>query len=224
MQDPIGQQQAEEQDKTKLLGKLLRDRCSPLAEDDSEKIMAQIEKMLVRTTGPIETTQSFLQEVANTVARMFDFSELAIAIKDRSDNLYKYAVFVGMRKEAEVAYRKIGYSIDEVTSPVKFPRIKLDNYVDFFQGEFRPQREGELETFNRPSQLGKERGTLDDLQEGDYFCIYFYGLSRDILGWFELARTMNGKIPTRQTLKWLELIASVVGRIVYEKDYLNPRR
>lgn len=213
----------DEEDKTKQLTKLLRERCSLVSEDETEKTMAQIEKFLTRVSGPAETTQSFLQETANSISRMFDFAEFVVALKDRSDGLFKYVAFVGMRKEAELAYRKLGYTADEVISPSKFPRIKLTNYIDYFLGEYRPYREGELETFNRPSQLGKERDSVENLQEGDYICVYFFAPTREILGWFEVARTMNGLIPSRRTFKWLEFLATIAGRIVYEKEFGIPR-
>ena len=214
----------DEEDKVTQLTKLLRERCSLIAEDENERIMAQIEKFLTRSGGVNETTQTFLQETANTIARLFDFAEFVISLKDRNDGLFKYVAFVGMRKEAETAYRKLAYTTDDAISPVKFPRIKLDNYADFFLGEYRPYREGEEETFNRPSQLGKQRDSIEKLQEGDYICIYFYSPNRDILGWFEVARTMDGLIPSRRTFKWLELVATIVGRIVYDREFAHLRR
>ena len=213
----------DDEDKIKQLSRLLRERCSLVSEDETEKMLSQIEKFLVRVSGPAETTQSFLQEAANTISRMFDFAEFVIALKDRSDGLFKYVAFVGMRKEAELAYRKLGYTAEEAVSPVKFPRIKLTNHIDFFLGEYRPYREGELETFNRPSQLGRERESIENLQEGDYICVYFFAPTREILGWFEVARTMNGLIPSRRTFKWLELLSAITGRIVYEKEFGVPR-
>jgi len=214
----------DEEDKTRQLTKLLRERCSLVSKDETERTMVQIEKFLTKVSGPGETPQSFLQETANTISRMFDFAEFVVALKDKSDGLFKYVAFVGMRKEAELAYRKLGYTNEEVVSPIKFPRIKLTNNIDFFLGEYRPYREGELETFNRPSQLGKGRDSVENMQEGDYFCVYLFAPSKEIIGWFEIARTMNGLIPSRQTFKWIEFLAAIAGRIIYEKEFNAPRR
>lgn len=208
----------DEPDKIKQLTKLLRESASLIALDEGERTMVQIEKFLLRTSVSNETTQSFIEEAANTISRMFDFAEMTVALKDWSEGRYKYIAFVGMRSEAVAAYKKLAYTLDETLSPTKFPRIKLDNYIDFFLGEFRPYREGEEETFNRPSQLGKERESLEDMLEGDYICVYIYGPGNEIIGWFELARTMNGKIPTRQTFKWLELMSSIIGKIIWERE------
>jgi hypothetical protein len=211
-------------EKIKQLTKLLKERNSPIPLDEIERNLANIEKFLQRTSGPTVTTQTFLEEAAATISRMFEFTELAVAIKDRSDGKYRYGVFVGMRGEAIAAYRKLAYTFDEMFSVTKFPRIKLDNYIDFFLGEYVPDREGEMETFNRPSQLTKEREAVDVFREGDYLCAYIRGAGSEVIGWFEIGRTMSGKLPSRQTFKWLELIVSIVGKILYERDFAANRR
>ena len=205
-------------EKTREITKLLKERCSTIPIDDTERIMANIEKFLIRNCSATVTTQSFLEDAANTIARTFDFTELAVALKDMNDGKYRYVAFVGMRGEAISAYKKLAYSYDEMVSGSKFPRIKLDNFTDFFLGEFTPEREGELDTFNRPSMLTKDRQSAEDWREGDYFCVYMRGSGSEVIGWFELARTVNGKLPSRQTFKWIELIVSVVSMFLYGRE------
>ena len=211
-------------EKTRQITKLLKERCSPIPTDDLERIMANIEKFLQRSSASNVTTQSFIEDAANVISRTFDFTEMAVALKDRSDGKYKYVAFVGMRGEAISAYKKLSYNFDEMISGSKFPRIKLDNSTDFFLGEYTPVREGEMDTFNRPSMLGKERDSAEDWREGDYICIYMRGSGNDVIGWFELARTMSGKLPSRQTFKWVELMISIISMFLYERDYLGSRR
>jgi len=211
-------------EKIKQLTRLLKERSSPIPLDETERNLANIEKFLQRTSGPTVTTQAFLEEAAATISRMFEFSELAVALKDWSDGKFRYGVFVGMRGEAIAAYRKLAYTLDEMSSTSKFPRIKLDNYIDFFLGEYVPDREGEMETYNRPSMLTKEREAVDVFREGDYLCAYIRGAGSEVIGWFEIGRTLDGKLPDRQTFKWLELVVSIVGKILYERDYAANRR
>jgi len=211
-------------DKTRQITKLLKERCSPIPLDDTERIMANIEKFLQRNSSATVTTQSFVEDAATTVARMFDFTELIVALKDKSDGKYRYVAFVGMRGEAISAYKKLAYSYDEMVSASKFPRIKLDNYIDFFLGEFTPIREGEIDTYNRPSMLSTDRKAEDEWREGDYMCVYMHGSGSEIIGWFELARSMSGKLPSRETFKWLELMVSIVSMFLYEREYSGMRR
>ncbi|MEM4265140.1 MAG: zinc ribbon domain-containing protein [Thermoplasmata archaeon] len=205
-------------DDMKQLAKALQEICTPLIKDPNERVMDQIEKLMLKGTDPKETIDSFLLHAGTLIYRLFGISEVAIALKDPSENRFRYRLFFGMRKESEDAYRKISYTLEQTTSTTEYPRIRLSEYVDFFPSEYRPYIEGELDTFNRPSKLEMKRKSPTEMIEGDYFCVYFYGLTKnDILGWFELARTLNGKMPPRETLKWLEMLASIVGRIVHER-------
>jgi hypothetical protein len=206
-------------EKTREITRLLKERCSPIPNDDTERMMANFEKFLQRNSSPSVTTQSFMEDAATTISRMLDFTEMVVAIKDRSDGRYRYVAFVGMRGEAISAYKKLAYTYDETISASKFPRIRLDNYIDFFLGEYTPYREGEIDTYNRPSMLTKDRGADDEFREGDYICVYMHGSGNDVIGWFELSRTLNGKLPSRQTFKWLEMMVSVVGLFLYEREY-----
>jgi hypothetical protein len=211
-------------EKTRQITKLLKERCSPIPTDDTERIMTNIEKLLQRSCAANVTTQSFIEDALTTISRTLDFTEMAVALRDKSDGKYKYVAFTGMRGEAISAYKKLSYNFDEMISGSKFPRIKLDNYIDFFLGEYTPVREGELDTFNRPSMLGKDRESAEDWREGDYLCVYMHGSGNDVMGWIELACTMSGKLPSRQTFKWLELIISIISMFLYERDYSGSRR
>lgn len=210
-------------EKTRTITRLLKERSSPIPIDDTERTMANIAKFISRNSATNVTTQAFVEDAANTISRMFDFTEMAVALKDKSDGRFRYVAFVGMRGEAISAYKKLAYTHEETVSITKFPRIKLDNYTDYFLGEYTPIREGELDTFNRPSMLTKDRESDDEYREGDYLCVYMHGSGNDIIGWFELARTMSGKLPSRQTFKWLELMVSIVGMFLYERDYSGLR-
>lgn len=70
--------------------------------------------------------------------------------------------------------------------------------------------------------LKKKRGNMDEFIEVDYFDIYIYGRDSRFIGWIELANARDGKLPARQTLKWIELIASVLGSIIKRKNLENP--
>lgn len=211
-------EEIEKSENIKQLTKTLQEIYSPLIRDPNERIMEQIERLMFKGTDPRESIDSFLTSAGTLIYRMFGIAEVAVALKDTSDNLFRYRLFFGMRKESEDAYRKLAYTLEQVTSTTKYPRIRLSEYIDFFPSEYRPYIEGELDTYNRPSKLEMKRRSPDEMIEGDYFCIYLYGLTKnDILGWFEIARTLNGKMPPRETLKWLELLASIVGRTIHER-------
>ena len=196
------------------LSKLVRDVCPPTPADKSERIMAELEKILSQSRMRSESPKQFLEQVMNIMYRHLDFSELAVAFKDPRDGLFRYIAFMGMRRDAESAYRKLSYSTDDAVSQSKYPRIRCTPSVDFFPSELRPENDGEIETFNRPGLLRQQRISLENLQEGDYFCGYLQNQRGDLMGWFDLARTKDGRFPSGNTLRWLNLICTIVGKVV----------
>lgn len=199
---------------TLQLSKLVRDICPPTPADKSERIMSELERIISQSRVRSDSPKQFLEQVMNIIYRYLDFSELAVAFKDPRDGMFRYIAFMGMRRDAENAYRKLSYNTDDVFSQSKYPRIKCTPSVDFFPSELRPERDGEIETFNRPGLLRQQRTSLEMLQEGDYFCAYLHSLRGDLTGWFDLARTKDEKFPSGNTLKWLNFICTVVGRVI----------
>lgn len=199
---------------TLQLSKLMRDNCPPTPADKNERIMAELEKILSQPRMKSDSPRQFLEQIMNVIYRYLDFSELAVAFKDPRDGSFRYIAFMGLRKDAENAYRKLSYNKDDVVSQTKYPRIKCTPSVDFFPAELRPEKDGEIETFNRPGLLRQQRTSLEMLQEGDYFCAYLYGQMGDLLGWFDLARTKDGKFPSGNTLRWLNFICTFVGKVI----------
>lgn len=115
------------------------------------------------------------------------------------------------------------YKDEEMADPKKYPvGVYISKYSEYSMIETHPYREGEEESFNRPLKLKPERPSPDDFVEGDYIQIYFYGAKNDYLGWIELSGPKSGKIPPRSTIKWIELIAQIMGTFVYEKEFMRP--
>jgi hypothetical protein len=212
-------------EKTRAITKLLRERYSAIPLDDTERMMANFERFLQRSCSRTISTQSFLEDAAMTISRTTGLAEVVVLHKDRSDGKYRYVAFVGVRGEAISAYKKIAYTYDEIMSSTEseFHCIEVDDITEFYLGEFTPPKEEEIDTYNRPSLLSMERTADDEFREGDYIEIYMNGSGNDVLGCFELSRTRDGKLPSRQTIKWLELMVSVVGLLLYEREYSGAR-
>lgn len=199
---------------TVQLSKLVRDLCPPTPADKNERIMAELEKILSQPRMRSDSPKRFLEQVMNVIYRNLNFSEIAVAFKDPRDGLFRYIAFMGMRRDAENAYMRLTYNTDDAFSQSKYPRIKCTSSVDFFPSELRPEKEGEIETFNRPGLLREQRTSLENLQEGDYFCAYLRDQKGELLGWFDLARTKDEKFPSGNALRWLNLICTIVGKVI----------
>src|SRR5512136_96884 len=87
----------------------LREIYSPVARDDTERIMEGIEALLSNSRSRALTTRAFLEDAMKLLYRLFDFREIALGLKDRKTGLYRYEVILGYRKESEVAYRQLAY-------------------------------------------------------------------------------------------------------------------
>lgn len=201
------------------LQKFMQNTYSKIPQDSDERMMDQIRRILMRNLIGANCDIAFLNDVAKLIHRLFNFSEVTIGFKDRSDNLYKYIVLSGVRKETEIATRKLQYTYQDMIDHIKYPRIRLSEFCEFFPGEYRIFHEGEYETYGRPSLLGQKRNSIEDMIEGDYFCVYMYGERNELIGWFELGRTNDMKMPSRATMKRLEFFAAVIGRMTCDRFY-----
>lgn len=202
--------------------RLLRDRYSPIPRDENEKIMEGIQKLLVIARDPVLPLQAFLDETVKLIHRLFDFKEVAIGTKSKSDNLFRYNAFIGTSGDAQKAGRKLAYTYEEMTDSNKYPGgVRITKKTEFMLVELHPFKPGEEDTFNRPSLLKKDRPSIEDIAEGDYIDIYFFGRKDEVIGWIELAGTRTGKMPSRSTIRWLELISSILASVISERDSDN---
>lgn len=199
--------------------KLLRDRYSPIARDENEKIMDGIEKLLASAREPAQSPQTFLEEAGRTIHRLFDFREIAIGLKSKRDGLFRYEVLIGFSDDAEKARRRIAYTYDEMTDASIYPGgVRISKLSEFMLTEFHPYKEGEEETFNRPNKLAEERKSADQLMGGDYIDVYIAGRDGGIIGWMEFSATRNGMMPSRIAIRWLELLAAIIGSVITERE------
>lgn len=159
---------------------------------------------------------AFLLDCAVMIGKLFDFKEVSIGLKDKADGLYKYGVIIGALPASQEALKKIAYTYDDMISETKYPGFKIGKFSKYFITE---GGEAEQKTFNRPGLLNKPRQTLDAFMEGDYIDTFMYGGGDELIGWIEVASPKDGKIPDGNKFLRLELLASIISRIVWERMY-----
>jgi len=207
---------------SKETARLLRDRYSPIPRDENERIMDGIQKLLLIARDPVKPLQAFLDETGKLIHRLFDFKEIGIGTKSKTDDLFRYNVLIGFSSDAEKARRKLAYTYEEMTDSNKYPGgVTIARKTEFMLVELQSYKSGEEGTFNRPSLLTKERSSIEDIIEGDYIDIYFFGRNDEVIGWIELAGTRTGKMPSRNTIRWLELISSMLASVISERDSIK---
>jgi len=200
--------------RTSDLAIAFKKRYSGIPENQNERLLDIIIKTLSTIYDPRQTTDASLNEVAVLIHRMMNFKQIAIALKDRKDGLFRYRFFMGYRQDSVNAFKKLAYSISDITDKKKFPRVEINRNVHFFPGEFKPYQPGEEDTFCFPSQMDKARKSLDDSIEGDYFEFYLYSNSDELCGFLEASRPSDGKLPSKQTIKWIELLVTALGKSI----------
>jgi hypothetical protein len=59
--------------------------------------------------------------------------------------------------------------------------------------------------------------------EGDYIDFYMLDPEKEIIGWIEVSNPRDGKLPNSKTIRWLEIIASAAGAIVFEREWNSKK-
>lgn len=194
-------------------------KYSRLSENEDERIMEAIIDLISQDQGGIERMQPFLKNVANLILRRFEFRTVNIGLKDPSDGKYRYVVSVGFSDVASAAMKNIAYTRKDMFDDTKFPAIKFGRNVEF--SSVADEDETEWSTISLPSKIREPRTSIDQMTEGDYFHIGLHAGRNDLIGWIELGKTNDGKLPDRKTIKWLELISTTIARIIWEKRYMK---
>jgi hypothetical protein len=153
-----------------------------------------------------------LDQACKMIFRNFNFHEVSIGLKDRVGSVYRYHVFFGQRKDIAERMKKIQYTEEDMLSQDKYPFVMIGKLAQHNPFEGLPEWEKDL--FGRTYQLGEKRASYDELHEGDYIDIWIYGSNDELIGWIELTRSGDGKLPSRSTVRWIELIADVLGSII----------
>lgn len=186
-------------------------RYSPIPQDETEKIFENLQTFFSYAKKTGNSLRSVMDQATRIIYRLFNFREVGIAIKSEQDGLYRYISLLGFAKDAEEAQRRIAYTYEEIWDTDKYPTIKLGKYTEFNIEDGTTLEGDELLAFNRPTLLPKERKSFDEPLESDYFTILIFGYNEELLGWIEVGDPRDRKMPERSTIKWLELIASILG-------------
>jgi len=198
----------------KQFAEYIKDRYSPLIKNSNERNIKQVLKLLSMGFDPNTSLDSFLNEIALIICRNLGFTQGSVAVLDSKDGKYRYLATVGLRKEAKEAARKFDYTLDDLNDQNRYPRVALTRSVIFYPGELHPYIQEEEILFRRPSQVGKEREFIDQMREDDWIVSRFFNRDGKILGWLEASNTLNGKLPERENILWLECFADIVGTIL----------
>ena len=161
--------------------------------------------------------QEFLTKVADLVSKDFGIASVTIAVRDPVDRLYRYKVVNGIDEEAVKEFKAIAYTKEQVNDTTTYPCHEVSSHTKIYLTEEHPYAPGEEFSYRRPGLIGMRRRVVNDSLEADYLDFFFYGQDKEILGWIETSGTRLRKLPDAATIRWIELMAILVGHALRVK-------
>lgn len=153
-----------------------------------------------------------LNEAADFIWRQFGIDNVAIGLRDPKDGLYRYKAMVGFRPDAIEAHKKIVYKKEEFFENGKYHGVTISKYTRMYLAEDNlPDDVLERGAYNRPGLLKMRRTDSTDSLEGDYIDMGIYSKGDELVGWIEISGTRTLKLPDVTTIRWVEVIASIIG-------------
>jgi len=181
--------------------------CSNPANERTDCVHALITKL----ADPDFDKHMFLQEAADTINAKLAIKEITIGLRSPSDGLYRYEVMSGLSDSEWEAHKGLSYKREDFYSQDVYKFMQISKYTRLLLAEDNPYANGEEATYERELMLQSKRKSLDDTIEGDYLDICIFGKGDDLIGWIEISGMENGRFPDTETIKCLELLASVIG-------------
>jgi len=154
---------------------------------------------------------ALLTEAANMICKQLGIANVGIGLKSASDGMFRYEVLVGFRSETEEAERKLAYTEKQFFEDTEYKGTVIGKISKMYLAEDLPYKDEEVTSYDHTGLLGMRRFSPTDSLEGDYFNIWILGASGRLLGWIEISGLRTGKIPDIETIKQIEVIASIIG-------------
>jgi hypothetical protein len=173
--------------------------------------MDAVHSLIIKLADPGIDMHMFLQEAADAVNTKLGIKETTLGLKSPSDGLYRYEVMSGLSDSEWEAHKSLSYTHEDFYSQDVYKSMQISRYTRLLLAEDNPYANGEESTYERDLMLQSKRKSLDDTIEGDYLDICIFGQGDDLLGWIEISGMKSGRFPDAETIKCLELLASVIG-------------
>jgi len=179
--------------------------------DPTQKALEGLQTLLSHCQGSQTDIDKFLNEAAEFIWRQFGIDNVAIGLRDPKDGLYRYRAMVGFRGDALEAHKKIAYKKEQFFEDGEFHGVKISKYSSIYLAEDNVLTEEERSAYNRPVLLTMKRRDPTDSLEGDYIDTGIYGSHDELVGWIETSGTRTMKLPDVTTIRWVEVIASIIA-------------
>lgn len=127
----------------------------------------------------------------------------------------------GFDKETEDGYKKLTHTKERLLDPSVYPSYEISKHTRLFLAEDHPYAEGKEFTNRRPGLIGMKRRDPTDSLEADYLDSFYYGPDREVLAYIEISGTRMRKLPDTATIRWMELMAVILGAAIQGRELLD---
>ena len=189
-------------------------------QDPSNRILDSLGKLVAEGLNPAKDIIQFLNEVAAMITTRFHIRNATIGIRDPKDGMLRYVAMSGLDDGEWEAHKALSYTDETFSDPVMYKCYAISELTKLFLIEDSPfNPDYEMSTFNPKLVSVKIRRDADEYKEGDYFDTYIRGQADQLLGWIEISGTSQGKMPDANALRWIEMIARVLGLLLTVRGF-----
>lgn len=199
----------------------LRDIYTLIAKNENERIMNEIHGLIEFASDRRNSLARILERLAKTINKLFEFRSVSIGLRCE-DGYFRYVVFVGHPKESIDALKRLKYDIHQMVECDKFPSVRIGAIAQYHPVEsFPADSQDEFIGHHKPRLLSEPRKKLNEFLPGDYIDVYMHGYEGELIGWIELSETKDNKMPSRSSIRWIELMADVCAGLIQNRMSLN---
>jgi len=179
--------------------------------DHTTKVLESVCDLVWSLERPMQDIDALVKNAAEMISKHFGIASVAVALRDPVDGLYRYPVVVGVDDEVRKGFADIAYTKEQLRDEGIYKSDEVSRHTKLYLSEHHPYADGEEFSYNRPALIGMKRRSTTDSLEADYLDVFMYDNNGDVLGYIELSGTRLRKLPDATTIKWIELIASILG-------------
>jgi hypothetical protein len=194
-----------------LIKKRMRLAYQYACSNPANERMDCVHSLITKLADPDIDMHKYLQEAADTIWEKLGIQQITIGLRSHSDGLYRYEVMSGLSETEWDAHRPLSYKLEDFYGSPIYKHMQISRFTRLLLVEDNPYANGEEATFEKDVMLQSKRKSLDDAIEGDYLDILIFGEGDDLLGWIEISGMKTGLFPDVESIKCLELLASVIG-------------
>lgn len=177
--------------------------------DHTTRLLEAVDELMSALNRPNLEPDVIVRQASELITRHLGIASVAIALWDPNDSLFRYKAVTGLDPDVAEGFKKLEYTREQIEN-APYPSHEISRHTRLYLTEDHPYTEGEEFSYNRPSLIGMKRRDITDSLEADYLCTYFRDSDGKIVGWADISGTRLRKQPDATTVRWIELICSVV--------------